>query len=82
MQNAQNSKSWSWLVWLLVAALVAVGAWMWWARQAAAPEVSETADPVLSQEDTTDAIEAELAATDFGDLEAELQATDADLNSL
>ena len=36
----------------------------------------------LSSEDTTEAIEKELQATDFGDLDKELQQTEADLNSL
>ena len=59
---------------------LAVGAWLLMgSRQAAAPEIS---GPALGQEDTTSAIEAELNATDFGDIDAELQATDADLNSL
>ena len=75
----QNSpKTWVWVV--LVVAAVAAG-WLWLSRQATAPAL-EIAGPPLGESDTTSAIETELNATDFGDLEAELQATDADLNSL
>ena len=79
-----ESKNRTWL-WVTVAVLVvaALVGWMWWSpRQATAPGASEIAGPALSAQDTTSAIDAELNATDFGNLEAELQATDADLNSL
>ena len=82
MQNTQTSKSRTWLVWVVVVAVVAVGLWMWMGRQAAAPGTSETAGPALGADDTTESIEAELNATDLGNIEAELQATEADLNSL
>lgn len=81
MQNTQNSKTWFWVAAAVVA--VAVAGWLWWGYwPASAPSTSETAGPALSTDDTTAAIEQELNATDFGNLEAELQATDADLNSL
>lgn len=75
-----ESKSKTWL-WALAAALVlAVAVWLWWGwRQAVAPEI---AGPVLGPTDITAAIDQELNATDFGDLETELQSTEADLNSL
>ena len=61
-------------------AVAVVAGWLWQgSRQATAPEIS---GPALSQEDTTTAIEQELEATDFGNLEAELQSTEADLQSL
>lgn len=76
----QNSKTWLWVV--AVVAVVAA-AWLWWGSWlASAPSSSETAGPALTAEDTSSAIEAEANATDLGNLEAELQSTDADLNSL
>lgn len=80
--NQSNNRNRTWLAAAAIAALVAVGAWMWWARQAAAPGVPETAGPALNADDTTAAIEQELNATDLGNLEAELQSTEADLQSL
>ena len=77
--NTQN-KTWLWVVVLLA---VAAAAWLWWGYwPVSAPGTSETAGPALSQEDTTAAIEQELGATDLGNLEAELQSTEADLQSL
>ena len=77
-----KNKTWLWVT-AAVLAVAALAFWMWWSpRQATAPGASETAGPALSAQDTTSAIDAELNATDFGNLEAELQATDADLNSL
>lgn len=79
--ESQN-KTWLWVT-AAVLAVVALAGWMWWSpRQATAPDISETAGPALSADDTTASIDKELNATDFGNLEAELQATDADLNSL
>jgi len=78
--NIQN-KTWLWAVLAIV--VLAVVWWLWWgSRQATAPGISETAGPVLSEEDTVAAIEQELGVTDFGNLEAELQSTEADLQSL
>lgn len=63
-----------------MALALVVAVWLWWGwRQAAAPEI---AGPALSPTDTTAAIDQELSATDFGDLETELQSTEADLQSL
>ena len=79
-----KNKTWLWAA-AVVLAVAALAGWMWWSpRQATAPGASETAAPQsgVSADDTTSAIDAELNATDFGNLEAELQATDADLNSL
>ena len=73
-----SSKTWLWVALVVV---VVVAGWLWLSRQATAPTL-EVSGPPLSESDTTSAIEQELNATDFGDLEAELQATDADLNSL
>ena len=72
-----------WL-WALVAVLIlAAAGWMWVSsREAVAPSISETAGPALTADDTTSAIEAELNATDFGDVGKELQSTEADLQSL
>ncbi len=74
---AEKSKTWLWFAGVAIVVL-AVAGWMWWATPAAAP-VSETG---LSATDTTSEIDAELEMTDLGDLEAELQATEADLQSL
>ena len=64
-------------------AVVAAAAWFWWGLgQATVPATSEISSPALMAEDTTAVIEAELNATDFGDLEKELQSTEADLQSL
>ena len=77
----QNSKTWLWVV-AVVIVLAAFGVWFWQSNQAVAPATSETAGPALSADDTTTSIDKELNATDFGDLEVELQSTEADLNSL
>ena len=62
---------------------VAAAAWLWWGLgRAIVPATSEISSPALMAEDTTAVIEAELNATDFGDLEKELQSTEADLQSL
>lgn len=74
---AGKSKTWLWVAIAVVAVLAAAG-WMWLATPASAP-VSETG---LTADDTTDVLDQELQATDLGDLDAELQATDADLNAL
>lgn len=73
---ASGSKTWLWVA--AAAAVLAVAGWMWWATPAAAP-VSETG---LSETDTTAELDAELQATDLGDLDAELEAMNADLNAL
>lgn len=75
--NPSNSKMWAGVAVAVFLAIVLAG-WMWWAKPAAAPE-SETR---LSDIDTTSELDMELRATDLGDLEAELQSTDADLNAL
>ena len=75
-----QNKTW---VWVVVVVAVVVAAWLWWGYwPASAPSTSETAGPALSADDTTAAVEQELNATDFGDLETELQSTEADLQSL
>ncbi len=77
-----KNKTWLW-VGVAVLAIAALAGWMWWSpKQAAAPGASETAGSAIGADDTTTAIEKELNATDFGNLEADLKATDADLNSL
>ena len=76
-----KSKKWLWI--LLVVVVIAM---VWWlvrsSNEATAPGVGENAGPALSGDDTTAAIEQELNATNLGDIETELQETDADLNSL
>lgn len=74
----QNEKGKAWL-WLLLVVAVAVVLVLVLRQPAEAPE---SAGPALSEEDTTAAIEKELQATDFGDIEAELEALEADLQSL
>ena len=66
---------------LAAAAVLLLLVWWMWQRpqEVAAPE---TAGPVLSGDDTTVAIERELQATDLGDIDAELKATEADLQAL
>lgn len=76
---ASAAKKWMWVAAAAVAALAVLGFWMWWAQEAATPEIG---GPALNESDTTAAIEQELQATDLGNLEAELQATEADLQSL
>ena len=75
----QNSKKWMWVA-AVVVVLAVLGWWMW--QKPASVTAPETAGPALSPEDTTVAIEQELDATDLGDIDAELQATEADLQSL
>lgn len=75
-----SSKTWLWAV---VAVAVVAAAWLWLgSRPASAPDTSETAGPALSADDTSVNLEAEVNATDLGNLEAELQSTEADLQSL
>lgn len=72
-------------LWSVVAAAVIVAAAVWFWRgysPAGAPGTSETAGPALSADDTTATLEAEANATDLGNLEAELQSTETDLQSL
>lgn len=76
-----QNKTWLWVAGVVAVAAV-LGGWFWWSNQAVAPTTSETAGPALGAEDTTAAIDQELNATDLGDLEAELQATEADLQAL
>jgi len=78
--QASGPKNWMWLAAAAIAVLLVLSWWMWrGAREASAPE---TGEPALSESDTTATLEQELQSTDLGDLEAELQATDADLQSL
>ena len=76
-----SSKTW---LWVLVAVVVLVVAgWLWWGYwSVTVPSTSETGGRSLSTDDTSVAIEAEVNATDLGNLEAELQSTEADLQSL
>lgn len=75
-----SPKTWLWVV---VVVAVAAAAWFWLGSwPASAPDTSETAGPALSADDTTATLEAEANATDLGNLEAELQSTEADLQSL
>lgn len=77
---ASGSKKRMWLAAAAIAILAVLGWWMWrGAREVTAPEIGGSA---LSESDTTAAIDQELQSTDLGDLEAELQATNADLQSL
>jgi hypothetical protein len=77
---ASEPKKWVWLAAAALAVLALLGWWMWrGAREAVAPQAGE---PVLSESDTTAAIDQELQSTDLGNLEAELQAAEADLQSL
>ncbi|MDP3729207.1 MAG: hypothetical protein Q8R26_00410 [bacterium] len=81
MEPQVQSESKKGMLWLIVGALVIIGIVYAWMMQV--PEESsfpETAQ--VSTEDTTDVIEQELSATDFGDLETDVQAIDADINSL
>ena len=78
MDNTTSKKSfWAWLVAVVVLALL-VFLWLSRSKEAGAPFGDES----LSSDDTTAALERELQATDLGDLEKELQSTEADLNSL
>lgn len=63
----------------VVAAAVAVSLW-WWFSQAPVLEAPTTGQQAPN--DTTAAINQDLQAVDFGDLDAELQGIDQELNQL
>lgn len=64
------------LTWLLLAAVAIFLGWRFWGGSGG------VAAPSVSPDDTTVTINQELNKTDFGNLDAEIQSTDADLNSL
>lgn len=74
----ENNNSKMWLGVVLAVAVIGLLGWMWWAQPAAAP----TSETGLSATDTASEIDKELQATDLGNLNSELQTTDADLNAL
>ena len=70
--ESQKSKTW---IWVVVVVLLAVALWWWNQQSAIAPEI-------VSEGDTTVAIDQDLNAVDLGDVDAELQDLEADVNSL
>ncbi len=73
----QNSKNWVWAV--VAAVVVAAVAWFWFSYSpATAPESGSS----VNADDSTATIDKELNATTVSDPNQEMQATDADVNSL
>ena len=67
------------LIIIIVLALTAISVWWWTSRSA--PSLPSL-EPEAPGSDTTSAIESELQNIDLGDLDAEFQNLDADINSL
>ena len=81
----QNSKKWIWIA----VGIIAIGIIVWLLSMSDTSNViaPNTADQTSSRQslgadDTTASIEQQLNATDLGSFEAELQTTNADVNSL
>lgn len=69
-----EKKGKGWVVWAVIIVIIALAAiFIFWSGPAATE---------IGTEDTTSAIDAQLGSIDFGDLEAELQDIDADVNQL
>jgi hypothetical protein len=81
-EGAKENKMGMWLIVGLAAAVVLIGLWLWMGYQSATAPESEVAGPALSGQDTTGIIEAELQATDLGDIESEFQGIEAELQNL
>ena len=71
-----NQRGGAW-AWVLVAVAAVAAVWVWYSAKA--PEV---AGPPLSNQDTTDVLEEELRVTDLGDVDAEMQVLEEDLQAL
>jgi flagellar basal body-associated protein FliL len=80
----EQKKKGSGLGLLIVIIIVIVVAWFAFAKRGVAPSSDEAAQiqSPAAGEDTTAVIEAELQDVDLGNIDAELQAIDADLNQL
>ncbi|GEM_PF-6303345 len=68
-------------LWILFAVAAGIAAFLM-LRQPATEQLPEAVNPALSEEDTTTVIEEELQATDLGDLDANINSLDADINAL
>lgn len=80
--NPGNKKS---LVIIIIGAIVvlaALGIWYWKIQTPSVPEKTSAPQQSVKKEDSTSAIDQELNSIDIGDLNAEFQTIDTDLNSL
>lgn len=59
--------------------VIALAGWLWYQKGYAPATEQETSQ---EQSDTTSSIQADLEALDLGDLDAEFESIDQDLNSL
>ncbi len=81
---ASSSKKWIWIAIIVLVAVIGIRLM----GGSSAPTAQQNGNQAAGNQeelvaaDTSAAIEADLNSTDFGSLEAELKATDADLNSL
>ncbi|OHB17867.1 MAG: hypothetical protein A2913_01150 [Parcubacteria group bacterium RIFCSPLOWO2_01_FULL_40_65] len=65
---------------ILIVALAIVGYWFWQTQQSPDAELPQL--PQVSNEDTTVQIQQDLNEINLGDIDAEFQSIDADLNNL
>lgn len=85
MNQSSASPAGKWLVWIITAAVLAGAALAWWYfsyRSVPAPLETVEAPPPLTGGDTTPDIEQNLEAIDLGDVGAELDQLDPDINQL
>ena len=84
-QQSSNEMTKSTNTWMIIGSmviLVILGLWLWLGYKPAAAPEADISGSELSQEDTTLAIEQELQVTDLGDIDAELDSLEEDLQSL
>jgi len=73
------------IVWIIIVAVIAVGAWVWFSQRSVIEEPTTEGLPQLpevSDKDTTTQIQQDLNQIDLGDIEKQFESIDADLNNL
>lgn len=83
MMTEPGKKKFNFLLWVLIAALVAIGALTWWYLNQMSPEPVLTEQPKINQEARQDIlINNEIQDIDLGNIDKEFESIDKDLNSL